>query len=130
MELTLETFLVIQGIIGALIIAILTFLFTMWGKVNKIEGFLEGIIEMAKHPPQSLIKEIQKISPKKANPYDPVTKSKLIRKWQLGQLNLFEAQQLKQILEEDSRVATGDTLAAILLALILIAALIYLLSEK
>jgi hypothetical protein len=130
MELTLEVFIAIQAIVGGFIVVILTFLFTLWGKVNKMEGFQQGIIEMAKHPPESLFKELMKHSPKKANPYNPVEKNELIRKWQTGQLNIFEAQRLKQILEEDSKVVSGDTLAATLLALILIAALIYALSEE
>ena len=129
MELTLEAFLVIQGIIVAVILAIIKSQFTIWGKVNKMEGFIEAISPMARKPPQHLIDEIQKLSPEKANPYNPIKKKELIGKWQAGTLNLFEAQELKRILEEDGQMATGDELAAILLALILIAALIYLLSK-
>jgi len=130
MELTLEVFLAIQGIIIAVILVIITFLFTIWGKVNKIEGFIGAISQMARKPPQDLIDTIEKISPEKANPYNPSKKNELIRKWQTERLNLFEAQELKKILEEDSQMVTGDELAAVLLALILIAALIYLLSES
>lgn len=130
MELTLEVFLIIQTIIVAVILAIIKFLFNIWGKVNKVEGFIEAFSQMARKPPQDLIAIIQKISPEKANPYNPSKKNELIRKWQTGRLNLFEAQELKRILEEDSQMATGDDLAAVLLALILIAALIYLLSKS
>ena len=91
---------------------------------------MEAISPIAKKPPQELLDEIQKISPEKINPYNPQTKKELIMKWQSGTLTLPEAQQLQKILQEDTRIATGEEIAAILLALVLIAALIYLLSQE
>ena len=102
-------------------------------EIKPLKETLITILNVSKNP--LFIKLAEQIQPpeKKRNPYDPNEKRILLGKYQSGTLNLHEAQRLREILNEDLKMAGENIGAAIATGLIIIglAALIaYFLGEK
>lgn len=140
MELTVEIFIGILGLIIALpLCIILALIFNSLSEIKKSMDELKGAWNtylmifrpLAYYPPPPLIEQLksrqvqtQVVQPIKTNPYNPRRKNYLLDKWQRGNISKVEAEELEKYLQEDAANATGAVLAAILLALALLGALI------
>lgn len=100
---------------------------------EEVAKSMEGLIWISKNP--ELIDIVKQIgsSGKKANPYDPEEKARLLDRYRGGTLsNLGEARRLQEMLREDASKSGGNIIATIAIIAILagLAALIaYLISK-
>ena len=136
MEITLETIAAGLGILIG-IITLIGLLIHYDRKYIKLESRVEALekeinelkpmketlvtlLNLSKNP--AIINLAKQIQPpeKKRNPYDPNEKWRLLEKYQQGNLNLIEAQRLREILNEDLRMAGENFTAALAIILILI----------
>lgn len=141
MEITLE--LIIGGI--GVLITIICLLLHYDRKYTKLESRVEvlekeindlkpmkdtlmTLLILSKNPAIiDLAKQIQP-SAKKRNPYDPIEKWRLLEKYQHNNITLIEAQRLREILNEDLRLA-GENIAAALAVVIILIGLAALISS-
>jgi hypothetical protein len=96
--------------------------------LNPMKDTLTTLLILSKNP--AIIDLVKQIQPpaKKRNPYDPAEKWRLLDKYQHNSLTLMEAQRLKEILNEDLRLA-GENFAAALAVIIILIGLAALISS-